>query len=533
MDVDLSAASSSLERNAETSALIGLTGAEARVPQPPSGDHGLIQTLRDFNAGYYKVLGVCSPDDVRQAKQNLALLLDHLNAVEMSQSSLTVPLPNSIPPSSNGSLTVIRYKCPDCDKCDTTKRGTFTRHVNDQHHPKCMYICPHGCQVEKPRKYQLGDHIRLRHKREVTDEELDAYRRDNACPVLCPHCYVNIKSWKHFEQCYLVHCSYEASSNAAISSRRTSVDQGTVGRDDAPSTNQLQPGPNSSPAQAISISNDTPGTGGYPFSVHGGNGPTPHSTMPPGPSPDLPRGNASQNYPQRDAPHPTNTGEPTLGHRRPSSHQRGLPNRNAQNAAPRPSRRGPGPSCQRCSHRFDNCQECHRLRESTPFRHRLRTSTPFCHRCLEFPRILDMARANHGPQMGGPSQELLSFINPATLLNQGHQTQPILNHETQGQYPSGGVPEFSPYGGMAPGLDGQQRNYRTMPVLGLDEPLFSEFELAWPSVLDLKVTSVNGTLLKMLPMIDLDPFKKWLCKPLQGLGSLALSGKSIPYTHLA
>lgn len=147
--------------------------------------------------------------------------------------------------------------------------------------------------------------------------------------------------------------------------------------------------------------------------------------------------------------------------------------------------------------------------------------------------ILAMASANHGQQMGGPPQGLPNFINPtATLLNQGPQVQPSLNYEIQGQYPSGTsqfrIPEYNPNGGMGPGFDGQQRNYRTMPVLGLDEPLFSEAEMAWPSVLDLKATSLNGALLKMLPMIDLDPFKKWLCKPLQGLGSLALSGKSNP-----
>ena len=152
--------------------------------------------------------------------------------------------------------------------------------------------------------------------------------------------------------------------------------------------------------------------------------------------------------------------------------------------------------------------------------------------------ILAIAGANHGQQMGVPSQGLPNFINPnATLLNQGHQTRPSLNHGIQGQYLSGTsqlrVPDYSPNGGMGPGFDSQRRNYRAMPVLGLDEPLFSESEMAWPSVLDLKATSLNGALLKMLPMIDLDPFKKWLCKPLQGLGSLALSGKSIPYTHAA
>ena len=73
MEVDLSAASSSLERNAETSALIGLTDAEARVPQPPSGDHGARQTLKDFNDAYCKILadGMCSPDVFRQTKQKV------------------------------------------------------------------------------------------------------------------------------------------------------------------------------------------------------------------------------------------------------------------------------------------------------------------------------------------------------------------------------------------------------------------------------------------------------------------------------
>ncbi|KAJ5119969.1 hypothetical protein N7448_010638 [Penicillium atrosanguineum] len=147
----------------------------------------------------------------------------------------------------------------------------------------------------------------------------------------------------------------------------------------------------------------------------------------------------------------------------------------------------------------------------------------------EFNIDYSRATANHEQQMGGPPQGVPNFIDPTvTLLNQGHQAQPSPNQAMQGQYPSGTtyfrVPDYNPNGGMGPGFDGQQRNYRTMPVLGLDEPVFSESEMVWPSALDIKTTSLSGSLLKMLPMIDLDPFKKWLCKPLQGLGSLALSG---------
>ncbi|KAJ5299728.1 hypothetical protein N7476_011285 [Penicillium atrosanguineum] len=516
MEEDLSAASNSLGRNDETSALIGLTRAEARVSQPPTGDPGPGQTLREFNIDYCKVLfdEECSQDAVRQAKQKWVLLGDHLDAFQRRQNSSTVP-PDHTPPSSTKSSTVNRYKCPECDKCDTNNRGIFTRHVNDMHHPKCQFICSeHSCPFQRPRKHQLKDHIQLRHKRVATEEELEACRRDNACPPLCPFCFVNTSSWKDFDKCYLLHCSY----GTGISSRRTSVDQGTVGKEDTLNTDQSQPGPSPAPVQAPSRSTNTPGAVGYHHSVFGGNGPTPHPTVPPSSSSSPFRGNAGPNYPPGNAKHRPNTGQPTPGPRRPH-HQSGLPNRSAQNLEQRSYRQGSGLSCRRCSHKFNNCPTCHSSNKSTRF----------CHKCPDFLMILARATANHEQQMGGPPQGVPNFIDPTvTLLNQGHQAQPSPNQAMQGQYPSGTtyfrVPDYNPNGGMGPGFDGQQRNYRTMPVLGLDEPVFSESEMVWPSALDIKTTSLSGSLLKMLPMIDLDPFKKWLCKPLQGLGSLALSG---------
>ena len=108
---------------------------------------------------------------------------------------------------------IIKYKFPECDKCDTTKRGTFIRHVNDHHYPKCQFVCPEtSCDISRPRKYQLGGHIQLSHGREPTEEELDACRIDNAAPITCHICSENLKSWKAFDYCYMSHCSYEASA---------------------------------------------------------------------------------------------------------------------------------------------------------------------------------------------------------------------------------------------------------------------------------------------------------------------------------
>ncbi|KAJ6111974.1 hypothetical protein N7523_008035 [Penicillium sp. IBT 18751x] len=494
------------ERNAQTSAMIGLNSISANVPHPTGEEHGIRQSLRDTNDVYNKILSheKLSAHEIQQTKESLNFLRDHLDALARCQNSLPPSQPQ-VPPSSTGSLTAARYKCLECDKFETDLRGTFTRHVNDQHYPKCMFICPHCCEVRKPRKYQLRDHIEHKHKREVTEEELNACKRDYAPPAQCPLCSVLISSWKGFEECYFAHCSI-----AAMASRRTSIDQPTTGRDGTPSIDLAQPGPNPALDQAPSGFRSNSGAGGYPISVSRGNDP--------GPFLHPSRGNTCPN--QGNASQPPSKRDSTSGHSHPALNRAGLPDPSARNTGPRSSGPRPALGCRRCSHKFINCQMCRNRNESTRF----------CHKCPDFSRILlTMARAHHGQDMRGPPQGQRMFINPAeTQINQGRQAGTGSNQAMQGQFFSGNPQfrssEYDPNGSIGPGFDGQQRNYQAMPVLDLDQPVFSVSEMAWPSLFSLKGNSLHGALLEMLPMVDLDPFKEWLCKPLQGLGSLALSG---------
>lgn len=128
--------------------------------------------------------------------------------------------------------SMMKYKCLECDECYTPKRGVFSRHVNDQHHPKCTFVCPESsCDVRKSRKYQLKDHLMLRHRREPTDEELATCRIDHAPPTHCPLCLVTLRSWKDFDHCYILHCSFEVSAPEPLLPVESSV-QDTVQAED-------------------------------------------------------------------------------------------------------------------------------------------------------------------------------------------------------------------------------------------------------------------------------------------------------------
>lgn len=550
MDTGLSLNPVLPERNTETGALIGSTDVhtQPRVLHQSSPAYNLGLSIGNILERFQMMLSKMehSPDQMHPNSQDFALLERQANNMvremdsvipheesgyaQAASTTLAVPLRSHPAPPSTTSSTVTRYRCLECDKCDTENRGIFTRHVNDMHHPKCMYLCPEIlCPVEKPRRHQTSQHVMLVHRDRgpPTTEELNAHKRDNACPTQCPFCHVTVNSWRQWDECYRKHASYEVSSNATIASRRTSIDQGIAARDDAPNVDQPQQGMNSAPAQAPSGSNNSVRMGGYYPSASGENGPTTHPPSLSSASHNQYGGNAGPSHRQGNVPQPPDTRTQAAGDSRtPRQHPQSRPsNGTTQDPRPRAPRQESGPRCRRCSHRFNSCHQCRNHRRSTFF----------CHECPEFPMFLALARANHEQPMTGPSHDQQMYINPAaTMLDQGYQAQPGSNQTMQGQYPSRNprfmIPDWNGNGngngGMGPGSNGMQRNYQAMAMLSLDEPVFSEQEL-WPSVSGLKAAMPSGALLRILPMIDYDPIKKWLCKPLKGLGSLALSGKFI------
>ena len=544
METDLSPTSTFYGRSVETSAMMGLSNDDTQ----PSVSHrsrpvdDLAYSLGRVDDFSRKIQSnvECTPDQLRQTILSLAHLTDHANVLlRKHDTSLTVPEPPRPAPSSTESITVTRYKCLECDGCDTDKKGIFTRHVDNMHHPKCMYFCPEeGCDVEKPRRYQVTHHAWTIHERKVTKGELEAYKRDNACPAQCPLCRVNLNSWQDFEKHYRVHCSYDGPPNTRTASRRGSADQGNGGRGDESRNNQPVDGTgmrNHAPAQPQSgLLNGTTDRGVYPPSFPGAGGPTNQIARPQ----DLPRlptdervtGNTGPIPFPANAPRSSQiTRRPTLGddiHHINRQYRHGGPYRFAQDQRSRTPRGESEPGCTRCLHQFSNCQH--------PQCRRRTKSSESCHACPHHLRNLASIGRYTGTHFTGRPHNNQT-IDPS-LLALGYQLQPGTGQNIQEQFP----PENRQFreqfqgwpfnNGMGWNFTGTQRshprnNSRALAVTSIDEPVFSEQEVALPSIFDLKATQYHGALLKMLPMMN--PLKRWFSKPLKDLSSVSLSGKHL------
>lgn len=541
METELSPTSPFHGRSIETSAMMGLTGDDTQpsVSRQPRQANSLVQSLgrvADFSRNIQSNVE-CTPDQLRQTILSLAHLTDHANVLlRRHDTSLTAPEPPRSAPSSTESITVTRYKCWDCNIFDTDNRGSFTRHVGNMHYPKCKFLCP-VCGAEKSRRHQARDHVMIVHGRQATTEELDANKNDNACPVQCPICRVNLNSWREFEKCYRAHCSYDGPPNSRTASRRGSADQGNGGRGDESRNNQPVEGTgmgNHAPAQPQSGVRGTTDRGIYPPSFSGSSGPTNHIPMPQG-LPRLPTDDRVTDntgpipFPANVPPSPQTTRRPTLGdaiRRIDRNYRHGGPNRSTQDQRVRTLRGASNPGCTRCLHHFSSCQQpqCRRQTESSES----------CHACPHRLRILASIGLYPGPHLTGPPHNN-ETIDPS-LLAPGYQPQPATGQNTQEQVPSWNWQfreQFQGWrfnNGMRSNFTGTQRNHprnnrRALAVTSIDEPVFSEEELAIPSVLDLKATQHHGALLEILPMMN--PLKRWFSKPLKDLSSVSLSGKHL------
>lgn len=474
----------------------------------------------------------CTPDQLRQTILSLAHLTDHANVLlRKHDTSFTAP-------SSTESITVTRYKCLECDGCDTDTKGIFTRHVDNMHHPKCMFLCPmKNCSVERPRRYQIIDHMIKSHDRKATKGELEAYKRDNACPAQCPLCHVNLNSWQDFDKCYRVHCSYEGPPNTRNASRRGSADQGNGGRGDESGNNQQVENTgmgNHAPAQPQSGLQGTTDRGIYHPSSSGAGGPTNQIARPQDlhrlPTDDRVTGNAGP------IPFPDNvprssqiTRRPTLGddsHRINRQYRHGGPYHFTQDRRSRPPRGESDPGCTRCLHHFSSCQhpQCRRRTESSES----------CHACPQSFRIPAGIGRYPGPHLTDPTYNHQT-IDPS-LLARGYQLQPGTGQNIPEQFLSENRQLREQFQGWPfnnamgwnftdPQRSHRRNNPRALAVTSIEEPVFGEQEVALPSILDLKVTQYHGALLKMLPMMN--PLKRWFSKPLKDLNSISLSGKHL------
>lgn len=528
-------------------ALMGLAGCENQpmVSHQSSLVRELVQYLQHVNDGYRRILSgmECSQDQLRQAAQSLAYLTDHVNTLLQNQETpLPVPEPHH-PPSPTESATITRYKCLECTKLDTHDKGTFTRHVNDLHYPKCKYLCPeNGCPVKRPRRDQTRGHALQKHKWEPTYEELEAKKRENACPAQCPICRENLSSWKDFEKCYLKHCSYKVSSDAGVTSRRGSADQGNGGRGDEPSNKQPVEDicmEDLASAQVQNGLSSTTDPGRYPRSRSGLDGLAIHPARPLGPSHPSADGQITGN--NGLTPFPANVPRRHLMpadyiNRVDRHHRHGGTNRGTQDTRSGTLRRESDPRCKRCLHRFSSCQRSRCCNKTE--------STETCHACSyrlsAFASIL-----NNGLQMTGlpPGQQMYSNQTTVpSLLAPWYESQPANSQNIQEQSPYGnlqyGGPRFQGWTfdrSMDWNFTGTQRNSprtnrRAFAVMSLEESGLSEQEMESPPVPDLNAIKINSGLLNMLPMMN--PLKRWFSKPLGNSLSVSLSGKRLRFSTM-
>ncbi|KAJ5198139.1 uncharacterized protein N7498_007256 [Penicillium cinerascens] len=539
METELSPTSPFRGRNIETSAMMGLTGDDTQpsVSRQPRPVDGLVQSLgrvADFSRNIQSNIE-CTPNQLRQAILSLTHLTDHANVLlRKHDTSLIAPEPPRSAPSSTESITVTRYKCWDCNSFDTGNRGSFTRHVDSMHYPKCKFFCP-VCGAEKSRRDHARDHVSIVHGRQATNEELDANKIDNACPVQCPICRVTLNSWREFQNCYCAHCSYDVPPKPTTASRRGSADRGDGGRGDEFRNSQPVEGTgmrNHAPAQSQSgLLRGTTDRGVYPPSFSGASGLTNQIPRPQA-LPRLPTnarvtdntGTAllPANVPR--SPQTTRRSIPGDGiYRIDRNYRLGGPNRFTPDQRARTPRGEPDPGCTRCLHRFSSCQHPQCLRQTE--------SSESCHACPHRPRILASIGLYPRPQLTGPPHNN-ETIDPS-LLAPGYQPQPATGQNTQEQLPSWNrqfrdqLQGWRFNNGMGSNFTGTRRrhprnNRRVLAVTSIDEPIFSEQEVALPSVLDLKAAQQHGALLKMLPMMN--PLKTWFSKPLKDLSSVSLSG---------
>lgn len=114
----------------------------------------------------------------------------------------------------NVNVTDGRFRCRLCqpnDRGPFKNKGTFRRHVRDQHYPDCVYscgICYGPVRMEFRRKDKLHEHMRNAHSgQKLTKAELAASTTRHDPPSGCAVCGRVVRTWDEFFECLCRHCS--------------------------------------------------------------------------------------------------------------------------------------------------------------------------------------------------------------------------------------------------------------------------------------------------------------------------------------
>lgn len=130
-----------------------------------------------------------------------------------------------------------RFRCLLCklnDRRAFKNRGTFRRHVRDQHFPDFLYSCGTcypPAKAEFRRKDKLHEHMRNVHSvQKLTKEQLVAFTTHLDPPLGCAICNMPVRTWDDFFECLCRHCSI---SEADRNQGGSPDDDGSDGDDDS------------------------------------------------------------------------------------------------------------------------------------------------------------------------------------------------------------------------------------------------------------------------------------------------------------
>ncbi|KAJ5111093.1 hypothetical protein N7532_001628 [Penicillium argentinense] len=494
LETGLMAAASDVGRMA----LAGLTTNDTHRPR--SGQELLDESQKQINNAFtlYRN-GQLDTRNKTAAQQSLTYFLGLLNSTQQ------VPLP---PPSSSASgpppaTTREHFKCLTCGS-ESRNRGSFKRHVNDQHHPEFEYLCTKpGCRTKQHRKDKIRTHVRTH------GEWNNWHKRQLLCPLTCSLCPITTPTWDHFYRCFISHCVVNGSEGT--NSRRSSADAGQGGPN-GNVTGPLAPGANEQPRRSrghLDVPEgprrrQTPSRRGFGMSREGSNSSNP-----------------------RCVPRPAASRTETPGNRRHLHHHHPPGGVASRHARPEPrSRNSHGPGCFNCHHTFYNCP--------IAFCNNQGQSTDVCHMCFS-PGANATAVASNHPRQSQGFEELISpldtshGIDPAVLFEQTAASsfptgQTMQYYAQMGQFHPGQQNHRSFHG-----MPGNQMNFpgnyqghgpnnpSTWVVRDTTQPGLSEEELCAPP-LGGKPTSTIGALMRTMT---------WKMSP---LGWINKPSKSVPFT---
>jgi hypothetical protein len=150
-------------------------------------------------------------DGVDSVFQNTEHCLPQILPQILPISSSYPPFPEyKMPLDQNEPTRGSELRCPLCfvRSWSSHSRGSFRRHVNNEHYPQFSYSCVEpSCGRRFPTPGGAKAHCQTVHRRRPSLGDLHKTRKEESPPSNCPVCQRHVKSWSEFLECVLNHAS--------------------------------------------------------------------------------------------------------------------------------------------------------------------------------------------------------------------------------------------------------------------------------------------------------------------------------------